>query len=264
MNDPYSDLSRPVSPATVAFREDAYDAVPSLTQTERVADTFFAPSKTFADIRRNRSWWLPFALLAVLSLVFAGVVLKRVGTTTLAENALHSNPAQAEKLQNAPPEQRASAMRFTAISMQAGLFGGPLFLLLWIAFVALLLWVGFNFILGGSSTYPGMFAVAMYASLPGLLVYLIILVTLFAGDASSFNLASPAGTNIGYYLPTGTSPALKSLLTSLDVFTLWQMILLGLGGAIVARVKVSTGVLLVLGTWLVLVLGKAGIAAAMS
>ena len=37
--------------------------VTGLSQVERVVDTFVAPSKTFTDILRSTSWWLPFLLL---------------------------------------------------------------------------------------------------------------------------------------------------------------------------------------------------------
>lgn len=253
----------PLPPAygAVPLRQDEYDAVPPLSQGQRLVDTFFAPSRTFADIRRNRSWWLPYILLLLFSLVFGAVVQKRVGIDTLAENAIRNNPAQAEKMQNAPPEQRAQGMRITSTVMQVALFSGPLSFLLVPAVLALLIWVGFNFILGGSSTYPGMFAVAMYAALPTLIFYLIIFATLFAGDPETFNINNMAGTNIGYYLPSGASPFLRSLLSSIDVFSIWQAFLLGLGGAIVARIKKSTGLAMVFGVWLVVVLVKAGIAA---
>ena len=39
----------------------------ALSQMERVVDTFVAPTKTFADIRRNASWWLPFLLSILVS-----------------------------------------------------------------------------------------------------------------------------------------------------------------------------------------------------
>ena len=259
-------LAAPAPPAygSVPLRRDEYDAVPPLSQGQRVLDTFFTPSRTFADIRRNRSWWLPFLLLAVFSLVFGVVAIKRVGIDTLLENAQRSNPAQAEKMQNMPPEQRATAARVGGAIMKTALYCGPVFLLLFAAIVALLLWVGCNFILGGSGTYPGMFAVSMYAMLPGLLAYLIIVITLFAGSPETFNINNPAGTNIGYYLPQDASAFFRSLLTSFDVIFLWEMVLLGLGAAIVARLKPAMGIALVLGGWFVIVLIKAGIAAATS
>ena len=38
------------------------EEVTGLSQVERVVDTFVAPSKTFADILRSTSWWLPFLI----------------------------------------------------------------------------------------------------------------------------------------------------------------------------------------------------------
>ncbi|MGB7554313.1 MAG: hypothetical protein WBM04_08060 [Candidatus Korobacteraceae bacterium] len=37
---------------------------PPLSQAERVVDTFVAPSKTFTDIRRNATWWVPWVLIS--------------------------------------------------------------------------------------------------------------------------------------------------------------------------------------------------------
>lgn len=256
----------PAAPAAAAYGEippqqDEYDAVPPLSQGQRVIDTYFAPSRTFADIRRNRSWWLPYLLLVLFSLVFGAVVQQRVGADTLVENAIRSNPSQAAKFENMQPEQRASAMKMTGNFMRIGLFSGPISFVIFPAFLALLIWVGCNFILGGTSTYPGMFAVAMYAALPSLLLYVIIVATLFAGNPENFNLSDMVGTNIGYYLPTGTAPFLKSLLSSIDIFSIWQAFLLGLGGAIVARVKRSTSLAMVFGVWLAFILVKAAITA---
>lgn len=245
-------------------RQEDFDNTPPLTQMERVANTFFAPSKTFADIRRNRSWWLPFLLIAVFGYVFSGVALKRIGVDGLAESAMRSNPAQYEKMQAQPPEQRARVLSITRISMQAGFVAFPVIQLLSAAVLALLLWAGFNFILGGTSTYGGMYAVAMFAFLPSILKSLLSVGTMFLADPDSFNISDPVGTNPGYYLSTDAAAWLKSLLGSLDLFTIWTVFLFALGGAIVARVKPASGYALVFGAWLLIVLVKVGFAAAMS
>ena len=57
---------------------------------------------------------------------------------------------------------------------------------------------------------------------------------------------------------------LLSLAKSLDIFSLWSLALAGFGGAIVSKVKPLRGVMLVFGVWLLYVLVKTGIAAAMS
>jgi hypothetical protein len=55
------------------------DQVPALSQTERVIDSFVAPSKTFTDIRRNSSWWLPWLLSAIFGLALVYVIDHKIG-----------------------------------------------------------------------------------------------------------------------------------------------------------------------------------------
>ena len=57
-------------PETANATTNAPDSL-ALSQVERVVDTFIEPSKTFADIKRNRSWWLPFLILILLGYVFS-------------------------------------------------------------------------------------------------------------------------------------------------------------------------------------------------
>ena len=45
-------------------------AAPPVSQGQRIINTFVAPSKTFADLKRSASWWLPFLLMSLASLLF--------------------------------------------------------------------------------------------------------------------------------------------------------------------------------------------------
>ena len=243
---------------------DQYDNQPPLTEVQRVVNTFAAPSKTFADIRRNKSWWLPALIVVLFTYLFVGVALTKVGATSLAVGSIKNNPAQAAKMQNAAPEDRERMVSITAIIVKFSLLGSPIFILLSAAIGALLLWVGFNFILGGSGTYPGMFAVMIFSFLPGVLRSLLVAAVMLFGDTENFNLSDPIGTNPGFFLGADASHFLKSLLGSLDVFSIWTLVLMAIGGAIVARVKVKSGVVMVFAVWLIYVLGKAAVVAAMS
>ena len=243
---------------------DQYDTQPPLTQVERSLNMFYAPTKTFADVRRSRSWWLPFLILALFGYLFAATALTKVGARGLAEGSIRNNPTQTEKMQNASPEDRARILSVTAIAMQVSLMSWPVILLLLCAVGALLLWVGFNFILGGTATYPGMFAVMVFSFVPGILRSVLTAAVILFGDTENFNLNDPIGTNPGFYLGSDASVFLKTLLSSIDLFSLWALILMAVGGAIVARVKVKNGVLMVGIVWLLFVVGKAAITAAMS
>jgi hypothetical protein len=60
-----------------------------------------------------------------------------------------------------------------------------------------------------------------------------------------------------------TSKALYSLATSLDIVTIWTLVLLSIGVATVAGVKRSSGYIAVFGWWAIIVLFGVGIAAVM-
>ena len=68
-------------------------------------------------------------------------------------------------------------------------------------------------------------------------------------------------SNLGFLVDAKSSPALHSLLQSIDVFSLWTMALLILGLAAAARIGRGKTAAFVVGFWLLFVLGKAGVAA---
>src|SRR5271163_3233632 len=82
-------------------------ATPALSQGERVIDTFIAPTKTFTDILRNQSWWLPFLLGVLFSYGFMFTVQKQVGWDIVADNLIKQDPKATERMATQTPEQQA-------------------------------------------------------------------------------------------------------------------------------------------------------------
>ena len=235
-----------------------------LSQAERVVDTFVAPSRTFADILRDTSWWLPFVLLLMVTLGVTYTMDRKVGFERVSENQVHLSPKTEEQMSQLTPEQRASRMAISAKITRYISYTSPLLILLFSAIGALVLWGSFNFGLGARTTFGQMFAVWIYASLPRLLAGLLTMVTLiFGSNAESFNIKEPVGTNIGYYLPDA-APWLKAALGFVDVIGLWNLALLILGTSIVARVKLGSAAAVVVGWWLLGLLLSVGAAAAFS
>ena len=52
---------------------------PFLSEPQRIVNTYVAPGKTFADIRRNASWWAPWVLISIFSWLLVFTVDKKVG-----------------------------------------------------------------------------------------------------------------------------------------------------------------------------------------
>jgi hypothetical protein len=237
-------------------------AVHPLSQGERLIDAFIAPSKTFTDILRNESWWLPFLLGVVVSYGYLFVVQKQVGWDTVAQNTLNQDPKASERLANASPEARAQAQTFTLAIIKYTFFASPLLALLFAAIASLVLWGTINVIFGGHATFGRVFAVWMYGTLPALIKSILVIITLFAGlDKESFNLTNPVGTNVGFFLPADSAKWLTTLATSLDMVWIWVMILVGIGLAVVAKVKRGSGLSAVFGWWLLALLVRVGYAA---
>ena len=250
-------------PDTASALANDQDA-PHLSQVERVVNTFIEPSKTFNDIKRNRSWWLPFLILVVLGYGFCFAAVQHVGWESLTTNVLRSQPKNAERLDKSTPAEQAQMLSVTKGIMEGFMVGSPALVLILNALIALLLWGGFAFVLGGTTTYSEMFAVSIFASLPNALNSLIAIVTAFVSDPQTYNLNVPSPASLAYFLDASAAPWLISLAKSLDVFSLWGLALAGFGGAIVSRVKPLRGIMLVFGVWLLYVIVKVGIAAASS
>jgi hypothetical protein len=229
-----------------------------LNQIERVVDTYIAPSKTFIDILRDHSWWLPWLLGVLVTLGFGFVIQQKIGWEKTFNNILlQSSQSQLDRMQQLPPDQQA---RQKAIGQQFTKYifwATPVLALVFSAIASGVLLLTINYGFGGKATFPKMFAVWMYATLPFLIQGILGIITVFAGlDPDSFNLKNPVGTNIGYFLPMDSPKPLIALGTAIDVLTIWVLILLTLGCSIVGKVKRSTAAAAVWGWWILITLVK--------
>lgn len=244
---------------TIAGGQDA-----GLGEMERVVNVFVAPAKTFTDILRSASWWLPFVLMLLITLGTTVAVDKQVGFARVAENQIHQNPKQEERFNNLTPEQKTAQLQGMEKAYRYSSYGSFLFILVFVAIGGLLYWASFNFGLGTRTTYGQMFAVWMYASLPRLISGLLALVLLMAGvNTDNYNLQNPVGTNLAYYMPDA-APWLRVILSFFDVIGLWVLALLIIGTSIVAKVSRGKAATVVLGWWLVGLIVMTCIAAATS
>jgi hypothetical protein len=242
----------------------AESAPEGLSQWQRVTNTFTAPSKTFEDIKRgNKSWWLPFVIFAVLGYILFAAIYFKIGMQQVVDNQIQLNPKQAEAMAQAPQAQRELSEKISLYITEGVFVANPLLVLGGVALLSLGLWGTINFVFGGKAKFGSIFAVWMFASLPGIIKSVLGTVVIFAGAApESFNIKNFAPTNAGAFLnPLETNQALYALATSLDVVTIWTLVLLGMGTAIVAGVKRTSGYIAVFGWWAILVLVGVGIAA---
>jgi hypothetical protein len=240
-----------------------------LSQWQRVANTFTAPSKTFEDIKRgNRSWWMPLIIIAVVGYMLFAAVSYKIGMQSVVNNQIRLDPKAEERMAQATPEQREMGTKISLYITEGVFIANPALVLGGIALLSLGLWGTINFVFSGKATYGSILAVWMFSTLPTIVKTLLGIVVIFVGgEPDTFNIKNFAPTNVAAFAfpnPAEANKVLYVLANSLDAVTIWTLVLLGMGTAIVAGVKRTSGYIAVFGWWAIFVLIGVGIAAATS
>jgi len=236
---------------------------PALSEAQRIINTYVAPTKTFTDIRRKASWWAPWLLIAVVGWGMTFVVGQKIGFEQVTENQMRMQPKQMDRIEKLPPAQRERQISIQVAVTKGIAYCFPLVNLLVLTIIALVLLATANFAAGGDLTFGRTLAVVMYASLPGVVKALLVIVTLLAGVApEGFTFQNPLASNLSFL---ATPPGgLYALLAAFDVFTFWTLSLAAIGVSCVSKLKRGTAFAIVFGWWAVLTVIGVGFAAAFS
>lgn len=234
-------------------------AAEPLSQMQRVVNIFVAPSKTFADLNRNPSWWLAWILLSVFALIFIYSIQKQVGFDQVSKNEIAASPKAVERMEKLSPEQRDRQMEISESFTKYFSYGVPVFILIGCIIIAAVLMATYNFGMGAEIKFGVALAVVFWAYMPGILRSLLAAISLFAGaDPEGFNIRNPVATNLGFFISRTDHPALYSLLSDIDVFSIWICVLMAIGFATVSKVKRSTSMSVIFGWYVVVSLLGAG------
>jgi hypothetical protein len=224
-----------------------------LSAVERITNVFFAPSKTFTDLNRDSSWWPAWLLICVFAMIFAFAMQKQVGFEQITKNEIAASPKATEQMEKLTPEARDQRIQLSVTITKVFTYAIPLTILLSAAIIAAVLMGTFNFGFGTEMKFGTILAVLFYAWVPGILKSLLAAISLFAGaDPEGFNVRNPAATNIGFFLSRTDHPVLYSLASSIDIFAIWYIILLGIGFSCVSKVKRGTATGVIAG-WYILI-----------
>lgn len=237
-------------------------ATEPLSEGARIVNTFVAPSKTFTDIRRNASWWGPWLLITIVSLIFVYAMSKQVGFEQVSKNQI-AHSARADQFDKLPPDQQARQLQISSKIIAFFSYGSPVLILFYVLIETVVLWATFKVASGGETTFKQAYAISFYGGLPGVIGGILATISLFAGvNPEGFDINNPVGTNLAYYLdPETTGKFLRSMASSLDVLSIWSIILVGIGYACTSKVKKSTAIIIVAVWFLIFKLGISALAA---
>lgn len=220
-----------------------------LSEVARVVDVFVAPSKTFADIRRKATWWLPFVLMIVVGAFFSVSIDKKVGFDAVAQKQMEQSPMMADRMASLPANERAGVMARQTTSTKYTTYGFSVIILVWGLVVALLYWMSMNFVMGAQTKFKEVLAVWMYGALPGSIKAGFAACLLWANvGTEGFDIKNPIGTNPAFYLPDAGA-ALKAALGFLDLFAIWSLLLMVIGLSVISGKTKGQAAIVVFGWW---------------
>jgi len=231
-----------------------------LSEGARIVDTFIAPSKTFTDLRRNASWWGPWLLISIVSLIFMYAMSKQVGFEQVSKNQV-AHSSRADQFDRLPPDQQARQLQFSSKIIAFFSYGSPALILFYMLVETVVLWGTFK--IGGAETsFKSAYAISMYAALPGVIGGILGTISLFAGvNPEGFDISNPVGTNLAYYLdPETTGKFIRAMSSSLDILSIWSILLLGIGYSCTSKVSRTKAIIIVAAWFLAFKLATSALA----
>lgn len=223
----------------------------------RVASVLVSPAKTFQSIAERPTW-----LVALLVLIAAGLISAAVSVPKVDwEEAVRSDLAR--KGQELPPEQMDAALevgaKFGSVVTWIAVVVGP-----WIIYpVMAAIFLGLFRILGSEMPFKTSLAVAIHGFMPWLVATLLnIPIFLSKSEITAEELQNGVlMSHAGVLGGEDAGPTLTAFLSSLDVFSVWAMVLMTLGYSLAAKVSRGRAAACVVGVWVVYVAGKVGLTA---
>jgi hypothetical protein len=172
---------------------------------------------------------------------------------------MRQQSATSRQMQDMPAEQRERVIqtqaKFAGVIGSVGAVVGVCVGMLVTAGALLLV---FSTLLGGSATFKQALGVVAHSWVVSVIGTGCGLLVMYLKDPSDFDLRNPAGSNLGFYLDPQTVPKwLVSIGNSLDVFSIWIILLLATGMSIAAKKSWASSLVGVLIPWGLYVLGKA-------
>jgi hypothetical protein len=198
----------------------------------RLAGVFYEPGKVFADVAEKPRWIAPILVSILVGLALVYAISTHVGWDQTIRQAFAANPRMAEL----PADQRekaiATATKFSSIGgWISAILGAPLTVLI----VAGILTGIFNGLLGTDLKFIQMFAITAYAMVVRALLAALLILLVYLKPVEDFNIQVSPFSPAAYMNRLENPKWLMSLAGSLDLFTIWTIVLLAIGFSVAAR-----------------------------
>lgn len=214
---------------TDAASADPTPPAPGVGAVEAIVGTFTKPSETFGRLVARPTWWLPLVLTVIATAGSFWIVMPKIDMDRTIRESIEKRMEKSGRTVSPEVVQRQveAAKKMTPLYLGIGVVAAVLFFFV----IALALWGGAKS-MGAEARYTQMLAIWGHSGLPSLVGVLIsIPIFLQLPDASLTQEGAQhvLKSNLGAFLDDTTPAALRSLASSVDVFSIAVLCLLVLG-----------------------------------
>ncbi len=212
-----------------------------MSEAATLGNIFFDPVATFEDLGRKPRFLLAMLLIVLLISAFQIAFIEKVGMKKIVEARIEAS-AQARDL---PADQKRQAVEQQSGPLMKNITYGitPVFMVAALFIGGLLYWFGISAV-GGKTTFLRGVSVWVYSSLPPTIIAMAAnFIVLFIKSVDDIDLANSQqgliSANPTMFLDLKAYPALNTLVSAIDLFAIWGLILAAIGLRKVG--KISSG-----------------------
>jgi len=227
----------------------------SISPLGRIVGVFFSPKATFEDIARKPSWILPVLISTILGIGSTVVLNQRVNWREYIAQQIEKSPRAAQLSAEQKQQQSEISAKVTVyVVYGVGVLGGVLFAVV----VGAVMMLAYNLLAGAGATFSQSMAIAAHTLLVGIVSTPIFLIVLLLRAPGTVDPDNPVATNLAAFLPEESAKWLVTLCKSLDIFTIWMLVLIAIGFAAVnpRKLKGSKPYVVAFSVWGALVVVK--------
>lgn len=244
-----SDPTTPIPPAQEAGGSAA----------GRLLRIFTEPTAVFHELAATPTWVLPLVAIIVISLAVQLIIAPRLDMAGTIRQSLSERSESGQQLTDEQIDGMVEMGRKTGGVMR---WLAPVTVALVFVIIAGVYFLGLKAV-GSSVEFKPVLATVLHAAVPAVLLSsaVTLLVALQRASFTAQELEGMVKSSVGAFLPDGTSKPLVAFAGVIDLFNIWQWVLLAIGLPIVAKVTRGKVVGILAVVWGVWALGKAGMAA---
>jgi hypothetical protein len=231
---------------------------PPKSSFQRIAGVLFAPASTFEDIARKPDIIVPLVLILVLGFVTTFFVMPRLDWDAMTSTQMEAMKAKQPNMSDADVE------RMSRMGMAVGKVMGwisPVLGIVWLVIVAAVLLLAFR-LFGGEGTFKQAFSTVLYSWMPMVISGIVTTIVIVArGKVDPTQMATVVKSNPAFLVNMKEHMVLFSLLSSIDIFTIWTVVLLVIGCAAFSKTSRAKAASIVIALWALVIVIKLGFAA---